>query len=288
MTVTVHRTTLTDLQPSTLGRNRPGAALWAFLRRDWSIAWSYRLPFFIGLGQTVLTLGFLYFLGRLVGPRIVADAHGLHGGYFAFAVIGASVLTMFSNTLVSVALRLRTDQTTGTLEVLFTMPPRPALTVLGSAFYQVTYAAVSAMLTVAGAVVLGMRFDVDLPSALVALAAVVASLVLFCSVGVALAAYVLVFKRGETLTTLAAAGVSLLGGVYYPVALMPRALRIIADALPFTWSVNVLRGALLGAQAPALRLGELAAAAAVMLWVSLWLFGAALRHAQRQGTLGQY
>jgi len=186
------------------------------------------------------------------------------------------------------AQRLRTDQSTGTLEVLFTMPYRPSLTVLASSAYQVVYSAVTGLITLAIAVGLGLRFHLSALGGVVALVGFALSLVLFVAVGVVLAAYVLVFKRGETLTGLATTAISVIGGVYYPVSLLPHALKIVADVLPFTWVVSVLRQSLLYGQVPAARLLELVASDVIAVPVALGLFAAALRHAQRRGSLGQY
>ncbi|HAM03119.1 MAG TPA: hypothetical protein DCQ30_12975 [Acidimicrobiaceae bacterium] len=258
----------------------------AFLRRDTAIALSYRMPFVIGLVQSFLSLGFLLFLGRLVGPRLSSSATG--GSYFDFAVVGSTLLVMVSTTLVSMAQRLRTDQSTGTLEVLFTMPCRPSLTVLASSTYQVLYSALTGLVTLAIATGLGLRFHLSALGAVVALVSFLLALVLFVAAGVVLAAYVLVFKRGETLTSLVMTGISVIGGVYYPVALLPHALRTVADILPFTWVVSMLRQSLLYGQVPAGRLLQLVACDAVAVPVALALFTASLRHAQRRGTLGQY
>lgn len=283
---------VTDLDRQ-LAQARPPArnARWwtilgAFVRRDAQIALSYRLPFAMGLVQSTITLAFLFFLSRLVGPRLATLS--ARGSYFDFAVIGTLLLTVFSTTLVSMSQRLRADQSTGTLEVLFTMPLRPALSVVASAAYQTAYAAAGAVVTLAIAVGLGLRFHVSAWSALVALATLACSLVFFVSLGVVLAAYVVVFKKGETLTGLAMTALSVVGGVYYPVSLLPHGLRVLADLIPFTWMLAVLRQGLLGAEAPVGRLGQLALTDVVAIPVALALFGAALRSAQRRGTLGQY
>jgi ABC-2 type transport system permease protein len=270
---------------------RPGLlqVLGAFVRRDWAIARSYKLPFVLGLVQTTATLGFLYYLARLVGPRIGPVDGGIRGGYFGFVVIGTTFLTTATAVLTSFAQRLRTDQTTGTLEVVFTMPPPPAMAVLASAAYPALFAGAVAVVEVAVAVgAFGMRFDVDLVSALGAMAGLAGTVVLGSAAGFALATFVLVFKRGESLTALAASALSMLGGVYYPVAVMPEPLRVAAECLPFTWALEVLRDTLLGRHVPLLQMGGLWAAALVALPLSLVVFRAGLRRARRLGTLAQY
>jgi ABC-2 type transport system permease protein len=264
------------------------AVLAAFVRRDWTIAWSYRLPFVLGLGQGFATVGFLYFLSRLVGAHIDTSSGGLHGGYFAFSVLGTALLAFFSVTLTAFAQRLRSDQTAGTLEVLFTMPPRPTLSVLGSASYQLLYATIGNLLSILMAVAVGMRFSTTVDGGFLAGCAVLVSFALFCAVGIAFAAFVVVFKRGETLTAIGTSALMLVGGVYYPISLMPGPLRILAEVLPFTWALEILRSSLLSSSLLWARFGELCAATAVLVPFSLWLFTVALDRARRMGTLGQY
>ncbi|MHB8437641.1 MAG: ABC transporter permease [Acidimicrobiales bacterium] len=269
------------------GRVRWAGVLSAYLRRDGVLAVSYRLPFVMGIVQSLLGLPFLYFLSRLVGRHIALTA--TNGNYFSFAVLGSSLLLVFSSTIVSVAQRMRTDQTTGTLEILFAMPLRPMVVVMASAAYQVCYALGAAAAGLMLAVALGMRFHVSAASLVLAVVALVAALVLFVAVGIVFAAYTLVFKRGETLTGLVTSGLTILGGVYYPVSLLhPAALRWLADALPFTWAITVLRSALLDAQTPLARLAQVIGSAVVGLGIASWLLSRALDHARRSGMLGQY
>lgn len=275
--------TATARRPSTM------AVLGVFVRRDWAIARSYKLPFVMGLVQTLATLGFLYYLARLVGPRIHGAAGPLAGGYFSYAVLGTVALGTLTSVLTSMAGRLRADQTTGTMEVLFTMPPRPAVTVLAGAAYPVVFALTVAALELALATgAFGMRFSVDAASLAAAGADVVGSLVLGAAAGVALAAFVVVFKRGEGVTALSASVLSMVGGVYYPAHLMPGPLRVLAHAIPFTWALDGLRQALLGHQVAVGDLVALWVAAVVALPLGLALLHAGLRRARRLGTLAQY
>lgn len=267
---------------------RAFGVLMAFVRRDWAIAWSYRLPFAMGAVQGLIGVVFVYFLGRLVGRRIEVAGLAAHGGYFAYAVVGTTLLSFFGVTLTAFAQRLRSDQTAGTLEVLLTMPPRPALTLLGSASYQVLYSMMASVLTVCVAVAMGLRFHTSALALLVTLAALAASLALFCAVGIAFAAFVLVFKRGETLCALGTSALMLIGGVYYPLSLLPHVLAVVAQAIPFTWALEVLRSCLLSDQLPMARLAELTFSAALTVALALRLFSAALDRSRRAGTLGQY
>jgi ABC-2 type transport system permease protein len=86
-------------------------------------------------------------------------------------------------------------------------------------------------------------------------------------------------------------GTSFFGNVIFPSTLLPQKIQWISDWLPMSWSLRVVRGALLqGSTLPdvALELGRLAILTAVL--VPLGLLGArvAIRRAKREGTLVQY
>ncbi len=269
---------------------RPFTVLRASLRRDWRMARSYRFPFVLTAVQLLANLASYFFLGRLVGrgvePGVAAQ---LREGYFSFAIIGTTMLSIVGTTLTTFARRLRTDQTTGTLEALLVSPSPAWLVVPASASYELVVSGIVSFLTVGiAAAFFGLRVDTSAVGVAAAVLAVLGSLVLFCSLGIALSAFVLVFKRGESAIALVTSGFAFLGGVLYPIQLLPASLRTIAEVLPFTWSLQVLRAALLDRSAEWLRLGALWAVAAVLIPVAMSIFQVALCRARRTGTLGQY
>ena len=279
--------TAVEVSPGPESAVRPLTLLRAFLRRDFGIALSYRLPFAFDLFQSILSVAFLYFLARVVGHKVLA-ATGLTISYFGFAVIGTTMVAVLTVSLTSQSRGLRGDQISGTLEVLLSMPAPPWLVVLCNAAYQVAYGMVAAVLSLAFAFALGLRFHVTALSCVVAVIDFIGALVIFCALGMALAAFVMVFKRGETLTTLAIGALGLIGGVLYPVSSLSVPLRYLADALPFTWALTTMRAALLGGQSDYFLLSLVLIAAVVLFPLSVWVFSRAMSRAKRKGTVGQY
>lgn len=267
----------------------PLATLGAFLRRDWTIALSYRLPFALEVFALFFQLALFFYLGRLVDDSTVAAHPGLEKGYFAFVAVGLALLGILQSALTSFAQKLREEQTTGTFEVLMATPvPTPVL-IVGSAAYDLLRATASSLaLIVLAIAVFGLRPDPELVSLPVIVAALAGSLVFFAAVGVAVAAFTVVFKQGTVLITMVLTGVTLLGGVYFPIEVLPAPIELIAEALPFTWGVDVLRAALLTGEVELGRLALLVGFAAVALPVALAVFAAALARARRAGTLAQY
>lgn len=259
----------------------------AFLRRDWTTALSYRLPFVLDVTGALFSLTLFFYVSRLID-----SSHAIEGsshGYFPFVVVGLALLEVGEAGLRSFAQKLRQEQVSGTLEALLSTSTPPALIILGSAVYDLVRAAAIAVLMVLLAVVLfGLRLELDPLSLLLVAAAAGASIVLFAALGVVVAAFTVVFKQTTALIGMIIPGVALLSGVYFPLDVLPRSLRLLAEASPFAWGLEVLRGGLLSGEQHVGRLLLLVATAAAGLPLSVLLFMAALNRARRDGSLAQY
>ena len=98
--------------------------------------------------------------------------------------------------------------------------------------------------------------------------------------------YLLLFKRGNPARWLIAGASGLLGGMMYPVSVLPLPLQWMARLLPVTFSLEGMRQALLaGASLAQLRPGALLLFAVILLPLSSALFVWALRRAKITGTL---
>ncbi len=268
----------------------PRSVIAAFIRRDWQTDVSYRAAFVLDLASMVLLLAIFFYLGQgVVDSRRFAGDQGLAGGYFAFVAIGLALFQVIRASLSSFSRKLREEQTTGTLEALLATPASPSLIILASAAYDLLRATVSGFAVILVAVVLfGLRLDADAAGVVLAFVAFVGSIGLFASLGVAIAAFTVIYMRAIALLGLVLSGLGLLGGVYFPVEVLPEPIQSIAQVLPFTWGLDVIRAGLLGGDVDAAQLLGLFGAVVVMLPASLFLFGASLRRARRSGTLAQY
>jgi ABC-2 type transport system permease protein len=269
---------------------RPSNASWlaAFLRRDWNIARSYRLQFVLDLATIPLSLALFFFLSRLVDTSGLPTEGDMQQGYFAFAAVGIAVLRMVQMALTSFSVKLRNEQTTGTFEALLASPVTPSVVVLGSAAFEILRATAIGCVTLGVALLFGVRFNVSPTSVVGVLLGLPALIATFAAVGVAVAACAVIFKQITALLGLIATGLALLTGVYFPTNVLPGPLEVIAEALPLTWGIDVLRAALLQGELAGTRLGMLVGFAVVALPVSLWLFRVSIDHARRRGTLTQF
>ncbi|HVX07925.1 ABC transporter permease [Humibacter sp.] len=262
-------------------------ALAAFVRRDWYAARSYRLPFALSLATPLFLMAIVFEAGKLIDRAPQRDVR-LHHGYFAFVVVGMAVWQATFATLHSFANKLREEQGMGTFEALMATATSPGMIALGAAAYELIQALVASV----ALILIGALAGADLTGApaalLVAFVELVVLLAVFAAVGVLVAAFTVVFKRGAVLAAMVAGICALLGGVYFPVSLFPRWAELLANALPFTWGVDALRDALILGDLDLVRLAGLTACAAVTLPLALIVFDRSVDHARRRGTLTQF
>jgi ABC-2 type transport system permease protein len=161
--------------------------------------------------------------------------------------------------------------------------------ILFSAAYDLLRAtALAGVLIAAAAAFFGIDFDSGPEGVAAAGVTLAVMLVLFASLGVLLAAFTIVFKQTTAVLGLSVTGLALLGGVYFPLDLLPEPLSTIGEILPFTWGLDVMREALLANDVELGRMAVLAVVSAAAMPISFWVFSVALRRARRDGSLAQY
>ncbi len=284
-------------QPGSINAARPKgrsprffSLLAAFLRRDFYTEKSYRFSFFLQFLGIFFSAAMFFFISRLVGPA-AGDALQAYGGdYFAFVLIGIAFSGYFGVGLSSFSSSLRTAQTTGTLEAMLATPASLAAMILGSAQwnYWLTTLRVGVYLAI-GWLVMGV--DLGRGNWGAALLALLLTVIAFSALGILAASFVMVLKRGDPVTWVFGSAASLLGGVYYPVEVMPGWLQWLARFVPVTYALRAMRLALLqgaGLADLAFDLSILGIFGLVLLPASLLAFRYAVRYARREGSLTHY
>lgn len=261
----------------------------AFLRRDLREALTYKFSFVSSVVGIFLSSATFYFVAKLV-PSGTPSLGPFGGDYFSFAVVGvafAGLLGMFQEGLASV---VRSAQLSGTLEALLVTPlPVPAI-LFGSSLYSLLFQVFRTALHLGVALAffgLGLG-RINLPS----VAAVgLLTVVCFLSVGVLSASFILVYKTGNPFSWVLGTVSGLLGGVVFPVALLPSWIRWVSSLLPVTYALDGMRKCLLASASFSEILPDVAALAAfdaVLLPLSLVAFRLAVRKAKKDGTLSHF
>lgn len=273
------------MHSSISSRPRPGA-LGALIRRDYILARSYRLAFFLDLVLGVLNLVIFYFISRTFGsspPRNLGGAPT----YFAFAAVGISVMVVMEAASIGLANRIREEQLTGTLEALVTQPITATELAVGITGYPFLFAmGRAAFYVLVSGVFLGVGLGgTDWIGFVLVLG--VTGLAL-AAIGIFLGALVLVVKRTRVVASLVTFGLSFLGGAFFPISVLPGWLQPIGKVAPTRFAFDGLRGAVFRGGGWGDDVVALAVFAAVALPLAVWLFSLALRAVRRSGSLLQY
>jgi ABC-2 type transport system permease protein len=262
----------------------------AFVRRDFLVAWSYRLSFLtdlLGLAGQALVF---YFVGQLVDPSKMPTYGGEDVTYLEFAAVGMLLGAFIQFGMQNVAAAVRTEQLQGTLESLLVTPTAPHTLQLGSVSFLFLYIPIRIVLLL-GAIALAFGLDFELSGALPALVLLLAFMPFVWGLGVASAAAIVTFKRGAGLLAMGTLVVALVSGLYFPIELLPAWLTAIAEQNPIALAVEGMRESLLGGAAwaeiaPTLAL--LTALSLATLAVGFFAFRSALARERRLGTVGLY
>jgi ABC-2 type transport system permease protein len=258
----------------------------AIARRDLLTAIRYRTGFLITAAGAVAELAAFYYLSRAVGPGFRPEGVD----YFLFLLVGTGFYTFLVMGINAFLVIVQEAQQTGTLEVLMTTStPAPVLVFLSamSAFAGNTVQ----LLFYLGAGLLLFGAPLQNPNVLGCIVIFALSLVIAVAIGILAAALQLAIQKGSALVWLLGSGVWFMTGTLFPVATLPKPLRVVSELIPITHSLDGMRLALLqGASLSGLgsEIGILALFCLVLLPFSLLVFSYTLRRARLEGTLSFY
>ena len=261
----------------------------AFLRRDLRLQLSYRFAFVLQIFGIFFNMLVFFFFSKLVGPSAMPYLANYGGNYFAFVLVGLAFSGYFGVGLQSFAGTIREAQTTGTLEAMLLTPTRLKTIILASSIYDYGFVTFQVILYLLfGALLFGVQINGNLPAAL---AILVLTIVAMTAVGILAASFIIVLKRGDPVTWFFNSLGLFLGGVYYPVNLMPSWLQSLSWLLPITYSLDGMRRALLmNASWRDLwpNMAALAVFSLILTPVSLAAFRWAVHRAKVDGSLAHF
>ena len=259
----------------------------AFLVRDFLSDVSYRFAFVLQLGGMFFAVAVFFFASRMIAPA----TPGLDGvPPFPWILVGVAFQLYFSTALYSFSAKVRSEQVLGTLEAMLVSPTPTSVVIFSSTAWDFTWGALRLVVYLLCAVfVFGVRLDVASPLALIL--GVLLTLLSSAGIGMLSASFILYFKRGDPVNFLLSMGTTFFGNVLFPSTLLPSRVQWVSDWLPMSWSLKIVRGALLrGASFDSLstELTRLAILTAILVPLGLWGARIAIRRAKREGTLVQY
>lgn len=257
----------------------------AVIRRDLHVYLSYRSRLVSQLLTALFSLTLFYYVSRLV--RV--SGFGSHGAYFGFVVIGIALVSVIYSCF-SIPELVRQELVAGTFDRLLLSPFGAVRGVIAMTLFPVAYSFVVATVTlVLGCLIFGLQLH--WPTVPLAIPVMLLALIAFLPFGVLFAALTVVIKQGSVGTSWVIALLSIVGGLYFPVSLLPAWLQTLAKLQPFTAATDILRHLLVNSslgESPRTALLKLLGFAAVLLPLSIFALTRAISHGQRRGTIIEY
>jgi ABC-2 type transport system permease protein len=258
--------------------------------RDFSVARSYRAAFVVEIFQALFGSASFYFLSRFVESPTLERSLPPGTNYFSFALVGIAFFDYLSVALTTFDGSLQEARQNGTLENLLVTQTSLPVILAGSCLYPF------ALMSLRTAVYIGwgaILFGFPLHAANWVGAALVlgASVLAFSGLGILSASYLLIFKRGNPVNWAVLGLSSVVGGMLYPVSVLPTWLQYVARLTPVTYSLEGMRAAILGHASirdllPSI--GGLLLFAALLLPISFVIFSWALQRTKITGTLTHF
>jgi ABC-2 type transport system permease protein len=262
----------------------------AFVWRDFIDDMSYKFAFLMQFINIFISTAIFFFLSKLLGNLGDAYLKPYGGNYFSFVLIGIAFYSYLGVSMRALTATIRKGQMLGTLEALLVTQTEIPTIILSSSIYSFIWASVKvAIYLLLGALVFGADMgNANIAGAFVVL---VLTIISFGSLGILSASFIMVLKRGDPVSWVFGGISGLLGGLYYPVSVLPGWLQTLSYLLPVTYALEgmrmaVLRGYSLSALMP--NILALLVFSVIMLPLSIMAFGFAVKKAKRDGTLTQY
>lgn len=262
----------------------------AFLRKDFLTESSYRLTFYLNFFGIFLNILSYFFINRLFGGEIAPHLRPFGVDYFSYVLLSTAFFGYIGVGVGSFADRIGTEQSQGTMEAVLATPTRVSTMLVSLVMWNMILATIDMVVYILLAIfVFKISFaGINVLSSIVIL---VLTMLSFSGLGILSAGFVMIFKRGNPMGWLISSLEGLVGGIYFPVAVMPAWLQSLSKLFPITYAIrsiqlSVYRGySLYQLKDDVIMLTFFCI---VLLPVGIFSFRMALDKARREGSLAQY
>ncbi len=211
--------------------------------------------------------------------------------YVAYLLIGSNVFMLVSGTLWNIGYWLRREQETGTLEALYLAPTGRGSILVGIWLYGTLRMLVNFFVAFAFGMLV-FRVNPLVGDIMLAMSFLIIGFIPLFGISLLYGAIILRIKESNALIQLAQWVVSFLMGMFFPIAVFPTWLRVVALILPPTWMNNGVRASLLGIgfffERWYLDLAVLGIFSVVTPLLGYWLFARTERAVQRSAGVGEF
>src|SRR5260221_5914520 len=258
--------------------------------RDLAVARSYRAALVLELFYALFGVASFYFLSKFIASPQLERSLPQGTSYFSFVLVGLAFFDYLTVALHTFDESLQNARQNGTLENLLVTQTSLPVILAGSSLYPFVLMSLRTAIYIGwGALLFG--FPLQGANWLGALLVLGASVLAFSGLGILSASYLLIFKRGNPVNWAILGLCTTVGGMMYPISVLPVWLQHVARLIPVTYSLEGMRAAILGHASTRELLPSIAGLllfAALLLPISFAIFSCALRRTKITGTLTHF
>lgn len=260
-------------------------AMWGIVRRDAILFATYRTQLVSQILGPLFTITLFYYISHVLTAKSIHSP----GGYFGFVIVGLVIVQILTISLGVMPVAVRQELVSGTIERFLVSAHGPVNGIVGTMLFPLANALLTGVLMLGCA---ALFFGLPLAStALLAIPVSLLGMLAFIPFAFILVALVMVFKQVSSATQFVIAGLAIVGGLYFPIAVLPEWIRWASEVQPFTPAADLLRHLLVGAplaHSVTVDLLKLVGFIAVLLPAGFMLLRFAIRYGQRTGTIAEY
>ena len=260
-------------------------AMWGIIHRDAVLFISYRTQLISQVLGPLFTIAVFYYISRLLSVKSFHSP----GGYFGYVIVGLVIVEILTVSLGILPGSVRQELVSGTIERFLVSAHGPVNGILGTMLFPLFNAFLSGLLTL---VLATLIFGLPLAAtSFLAIPVALLGVIAFIPFALFLVAVVMAFKQVASVSQFIVSGIAIVGGLYFPIAVLPSWIRWAAEVQPFTPATDLMRHLLVDTPLvhPAgVELLKLVGFSVVLLPASFMLLRASIRYGQRTGTIAEY
>jgi ABC-2 type transport system permease protein len=269
-----------------VSRMRPWCeAMWAIIRRDAILFVSYRSQIVAQFIGPLFSITLFYYISHVLTSKTIHSP----GGYFGFVIVGLVIVQILTISMGVMPVTVRQELVSGTIERFLVSAHGPINGIIGTMLFPLINAIFSgALLLTLAAVIFGLPLAT---TAVLAIPVALLGTLAFMPFAFFLVALVMAFKQASSVAQFIVASIAIVGGLYFPISVLPGWIRWASDVQPFTPATDLLRHLIVDtplAHPAGVELLKLVGFIAVLLPAGLLLLRASIRYGQRTGTVAEY
>ena len=262
----------------------------AIIKKDFLVETSYKLSFFFSIFSVISTILIYFFIDRMFGHKMTKYLEEFGVNYFSYVLVSMAFFSYIGVGIGSFSNRLRSEQLQGTLESIMLTPTKIYTILFGMGLWNLIFATLDVSIyIILGVFLFKINFShINIISASLILILTIFS---FSSLGIISAAFIMIFKRGNPFGWMINNLEGLLGGISFPIAVMPGWLQLLAKFLPITYAVKAMELSIYKGYSLVQLKSEITFLfifSIILLPLSISIFKYSLKKSCQYGTLSQY